>query len=141
MEPREFSQRNNFEHWLVLMDDFLELFIARFPQEERALLDFTPESLDIVEAWILRTYADMDEMLAPEEAQTVNCVACYVGETYCKHLGAKWDIRLDDPSFAFYGIPILVNSEDSTIDCPLTLVTASADRRNGQYLRTVLENL
>ncbi len=120
------------------MDDFLEEFEAEFREEDRERLDFSPESLDLVEAWILKTYTDMDAMLRPTESHRVNRVACYVGETFRKTLGGKWDIRLDDPSFAFHAMPLVTGANDP--ECPLTLVTAAADRRTGNYLRTVLQN-
>ena len=120
------------------MDDFLEEFIAQFPAEDRHHLDYSPSSLDVVEKWILKTYPDTDDMLVPSESERVNGVACYVGETFRKTLGGKWDIRLDDPKFAYYSMPILTGAYDA--ECPLCLVTASADRRTGDFLRTVLEN-
>lgn len=132
------ASRDDFECWLATMDDFLEEFLAEFPAAERARLDYSAESLDIVEAWILNTYPSSEAAAAPTESQRLNRVACYVGEVFRKKLGTKWDIRLDDPSYVFYGMPIIVGRRVD--DCPLTLVTAAANRRTGKYLRTVLEN-
>ncbi len=140
MDTQELTTRDDFEHWLASMDDFLEQFIAQFPREDQFRLDYSPSSLDIVEAWILKTYADTDAMLAKSESQAVNRAACYVGETYRKNRGGKWDIRLNDTSFVFNGVPILTDPQSTIPHCPLTLVTATADRRTGSYLRTVLEN-
>lgn len=138
MDSQDLTTRDDFEHWLASMDDCLEQFIAQFPPRDQHRLDYSPSSLDIVEAWILRVYADTDAMLARSEAQAVNRAACYVGETFRKVLGGKWDIRFDDPNFVYHAMPIITRANDP--ECPLTLVAAAADRRTGNYLRMVLEN-
>ncbi len=132
------ANRDEFEYWLASMDDFLEQFIAQFPEEDQLRLDYSPSSLDIVEAWILNSYPNTNAMLSLSESQAVNRAACYVGETFRKKMEGKWDIRLDDPIYAYYSMPIIIWEKDP--ECPLTLVTAAADRRTGSYLRTVLEN-
>ena len=139
VSPSMVSNRDDFEHWLISMDEFLEEFLTEFSKEEQNRLNYTLESLDIVEARILELYPNMKAMLVPSESQRVNLIACYVGETIRKNLGGKWDIRLKDPKFAFHGMPILIGPYDP--ECPLSLATASADRRTGIYLRTVLANL
>ncbi|VTR96976.1 hypothetical protein [Tuwongella immobilis] len=135
------SSRDDFEYWLSNMDDVLESFLAGQPEEIRRRLDFSGPSLDVVESIILRIYPDTDSMLEASQSQSVNALSCYVGETFRKTLGGKWDIRLDDPKFAFAGLPILVGGLNQAAPrCPLTLTTATADRRTGNYLRTILEN-
>lgn len=130
--------RSQFEDWKDFVPDFLQEFFSLFPHESRASLDFSPQSLDVVEASLLAWYPDTESMLLPSAGPTVNLLACYVGETFRKSLGGDWDICLDDPEYAFYGLPIIRGTRDT--ECPLTLVTASADRRTGTYMRDVLEN-
>lgn len=135
------SNRDDFEHWLANMDDVLESFIASQTADIRQQLDFGPESLDVVESIILQAYPNTDSMLEPDQCRYVNAFACYIGETFRKRLGGKWDIRLNDPKFAFAGLPILVGGTNQNVpECPLTLATATADRRSGNYLRTIFEN-
>ena len=136
------TTRDGFEYWLASLDDMLEVFLSRLPAEGRARLDFSPESLDVLEAWILTRYSATGAMLVSTERDVVNGLACYIGETYRKAVGGHWDICLDDTKSVFYGLPILVwNDGKPKSECPLTLATASANRRTGKYLRTVLQNL
>ncbi|WP_232103533.1 vWA domain-containing protein [Gimesia algae] len=132
------KSREEFEYWLASMDDFLEMFMSEFPEEEQCLLDYSPESLEVVEKWILSNYEDTRAALKISEIQRVNNAACYVGEVFRKSHGGKWSIRLDDPKFAFYALPVLTDGKKT--ECPLSLVTASTNRRTGTYLRMVLEN-
>lgn len=138
MTPQVMTTREDFEYWLASMDYFLEELIAQFPIDKQAHLNYSIESLDFIESWILPKYASSEEMLHPKESKQVNRIACYVGETYRKQLGGKWDIELNDTEFVFFGLPILKGEYDS--ECPLSLTTATANRRTGSYLRTVLVN-
>jgi hypothetical protein len=133
------TTRDDFESWLVDMDDALERFIDALPQEVAQRLDYTPGSLDALEKWILDRYESTQQMLAASQATTVDGLARYIGETFRKAIGGRWGIRLDDPKYVFYGLPEIVGYSDKpTSLCPISLATASADRRNGRYLSGVL---
>ena len=130
--------KTQFEAWREHIPIYLKEFFELFSADVVLLLNYSPGSLDIVEKWILEAYPDTEAMLVSNQSKRVNLLACYIGETFRKALGSEWDINLDDPDDAFYAMPILVT--DGDIECPLSLTTASADRRSGLYLRTVLEN-
>jgi hypothetical protein len=135
------KDKERFEFWLAEMDDALDRFIESLPAEIRMDMNFSENSLDAVEAWILRTFSGTEEMLSPSAKDSLDGAARYIGETFRNVLGGKWKIRLDDSSYAFHGLPQLTEfSPSSTPIAPHSLATASADRRTGQYLRTVLQN-
>lgn len=131
--------RDDFQYWLADMDDAIERFLGILPTALSQRLDSSPGSLDVLEAWILERYTSTQAMLAPSESRIVDGLARYVGETFRKAVGGRWEIRLDDPSYVFYGKPQLTGFwEDPTPVCPLPLVTACADRRSGKFLAGVL---
>ena len=134
------ERREGFEYWLADMDDALDRFFGTLPPDVKERLDFSPWSLDVIEAWVLQRYASTEEMLPQSESRAVDGLGRYIGETFRKALGGHWELRLDDPKYVFYGIPQLTGfCEKPTPTCPLCLGTASADRRTGRYLRGVLE--
>jgi hypothetical protein len=136
------TTRDDFEYWLMDMDDALERFFGILPLQTREKLDFSPSSLGALEAWILNKYPSIRAMLESDQSLLVDGAARYIGETFRKSLGGYWDIQLDDPKFAYFGVPILTGFEEKpTPVCPLTLATASADRKTGKYLSTILENI
>jgi len=133
------TTRDDFESWLVDMDDALERFFDALPGEVSERLDYSPTSLDVLEKWILDRYESTDQMLPSSEATTVDGLARYIGETFRKAIGGRWGIRLDDPKYVFYGLPEIIGYADKpTSLCPISLATASADRRAGKYLSGVL---
>lgn len=143
MSRKALTNRDDFEYWLMDMEDALDRFLSRLPSHIKKQLDFSPSSLDTLEAWILDIYPNTPAMLERDQSQIVDGAARYIGQTFRKAIGGRWDIELNNPEYAFFGVPILILTSaggKSTTDCPLTLATASADRRTGKYLRTVLEN-
>jgi hypothetical protein len=141
MERKPLTNREDFEFWLFDMDDALERFLAALPPSVRTQLDGSPQSLDALEGWILERYPSTEAMLKPDQSRIVDGAARYIGETYRRVIGGRWDIQFHDPKMAFFATPILTDYEErSTPMSPLALATASADRRTGNFLRTVLEN-
>ena len=135
------KRKEDFEYWLFEMDNALDRFLHGIDEPTRCQLDFSPGSLNAREAWVLERYASPDDLMKPEAKQVLDCVARYIGETYRKQLGGRWQIRLDDPKYAFFGLPELTGfSERPTPISPHSLATAMVDRRNGTYVRTILEN-
>ena len=127
-----------FQDWLAHMDEALARFLARLPAEVTDRLDGSPDSLGALEAWLLERYPTMVSILADEERLHLDGAARYVGEVFRKELGGHWRIRLNDPKYAFHGIPELwFLEEKDTPVAPITLVTASLDRRTGEYISLV----
>lgn len=137
----EMSDRawESFQYWLADMDSALERFLEQLPPAIVPQLDFSPESLDSLEAWILARFPSTQAMLSPTESRVVDGLARYIGETFRKAIGGKWEIRLDDPKYVFHGRPQLTGfSERPTPVAPISLATAAADRRTGTFLGSVL---
>ncbi|TLV00041.1 hypothetical protein [Dyadobacter luticola] len=133
--------RDHFECWLIEMDDALDSFIASFPESIRQGLNFSVESLDSLEEWLLNRYDNLSETKVKEEAMIIDGLARYVGETFRKALGGKWTIELDNPVYAYYRIPTLAGlGGRNLVACPAALVTTAVDRRRGDFWRTVLTN-
>lgn len=134
--------RDDFEYWLADMDDALDRFLERLPAQMRQQLDYTAASLDTLESWVLTTYPSTQAMVERDQAQIVDGAARYIGETFRRAVGGRWDIDLKNRKNVFFGVPILTGFEERpTPVSPLALATASADRRTGTFLRTVLENI
>lgn len=129
-----------FEHWLAHMDDALAQFFARLPPELKAALDFAPASLDRLEAFLLERYPSVQAIKADPEPY-LDGAARYVGEVFQRSLGGRWRMRMDDPKYVYAGLPELTFSPTrDTPVCPITLVSASLDRRTGAFISGVFHN-
>ncbi|TWB22779.1 hypothetical protein FBZ89_103409 [Nitrospirillum amazonense] len=132
---------DQFQVWLMDMEDAIGRFLQSIPTETAARLDYSPESLDVIERHALGTYATIDDIKKRSEAKTIDGMARYVGQVFRKHFGGSWIIDVSDRKNTFHGLPQLSGMKGQrTASCPLTLVTASTDRRTGRFIRTVFEN-
>ncbi len=129
---------DEFEYWRFHFEDVMQEFEAFVPEALAAKLDRSVESLDALEAWLLEKYDSPEAILTLDQRGVLDGASRYVGETYAAHIGGKWQIDVEDTDDAFYGLPVIAYLGGS--DCPLSLVTASLDRRTGTYLSNILRN-
>jgi hypothetical protein len=133
-------EQDLFENWLAHMDDALDAFMRLLPAELRPALDYSPVSLDRLEAFLLERYPSVAAIKADPEPY-LDGASRYAGEVFRRTLAGHWRISLDDPRYVYYGLPELTfRPEKDTPICPITLVGASLHRRTGVFLSTVLAN-
>jgi hypothetical protein len=133
------TSRDDFDMWVFHMDDALTEFFDRLPAELRQHLDYSPESLDVLEAWLLEHYSGPQALMVPTESTMLDGVARYIGETFRRTAGGHWTIDLEDQKNAYFGLPVLTGYRAPI--APISLATAATHRRTGKYLRSVLENV
>lgn len=127
-----------FQCWLEDMPDSLIRFKKSMPTAIVDKLDFSLESLDVIEKHLLDNYQHYKELKA-RPSHVLDGYAVYVGETFRKELQHvkpnQWELMLDEEN-VFYNLPVI--NIDGYIGCPITLVTACISRKRGNYLSTIL---
>lgn len=132
--------RDNFENWLIFMEEGLRQFYAHLPIELAEQLDFTPESLPVLEAWLLAKYPSAQAALDPGHANIMDGIARYIGETFRQNLGGQWDIELGNPNQPFAGVPVITgfDGEISPV-CPLAVAAVVPNERTGVVLSSLMQ--
>jgi len=135
------QKRDEFQQWLFDMDNALEEFINIFKKDENINLDFSPNSLDKVEKWILNNFDSKEDLLKSKNKYLLNMIAVYIGETFRKNIGGKWKLDIDNEKSAYFNLPILTDSPKiNSPVAPHTLATACISREKGNYISTILNN-
>lgn len=124
------SKQDDFEVWLIEMDAALERFLPTVEKKMNAKLDYSIDSLKILENWIKSNYQTIDE-IKKETAHLDGC-ARYVGEVIRKQLNGKWTIDLEDDKNVFYRLPVVEGR--GYHDCPLRLITTSIVRAKDDFI-------
>jgi hypothetical protein len=128
------NEDDEFEFWLIEMDDALEEFLRTLPESMRTKMGYTRESLNLLEAWILDKFASPEQLLEDSNAHVLDGLARYVGETLRRAIGGRWRLGT-----APLRVPELYGPELSeTPVLPHSLIGAAVDRRTGQYLSGIL---
>ena len=68
------------------MHDALEHMKKSLPKNISEKLNYSVESLDILEQWILEQYLTVNDIIPQKEAHTVDGYARYVGETFRRQM-------------------------------------------------------
>jgi hypothetical protein len=83
------EQNDQFQLWLMDMEDSLERFRQALPLVDRCRLDYSAESLDFVEALALSTCPGVRVARASNESKRIDQFAGHVGEVFRKNLGGS----------------------------------------------------
>ena len=128
--------REEFQTWLARD---LE---AREELEALAGVELAPDeaSLDILEDFLLKRFKSPDDALRLGEREVLDAAARHIGLVMVLSIdGSKWAIDLDDADSVYYRLPV-IRMRDGVEECPLSLATASLDRRIGHYVRPIVES-
>lgn len=136
------GQHDDFEYWLIGMDEALETFLNSVPKGNARAFDFTIGSLPALEQLVLSSYPSTDALLQTDGSKFLDGAARYLGETVRRSAGGTWSIELANAQDAFFGLPQVRGfGNGKSALCPASLITACADRRSGVYLETVVSNV
>lgn len=82
--------QEDFQEQIFQIGFKMDYFTREFAEKEGLNLDYSMQSLDDLEAWILAHYEDHHALIA--DRKMLNYLTVYIGETFRKHLGGKWFI-------------------------------------------------
>jgi hypothetical protein len=131
---------DDFRSWAIFIDDYINNFIGVLSLEDQQKLDYSPQSLDIVEVWLLNKFPGLAAFFETEEDGLFDGIVCYVGEVFRINLDGKWMINLDDPNAEHYQLPVIKKFTDPSIPIisPLHLITNALEKRAGWYMQITL---
>ena len=133
--------KENFDDWIFFLSDKLDYFTGEFAREQGLTLDYTPESLDALEHWLLGKYEKSMDLVEDKEPygydyRLADLCGIYVGEVYRRQLGGTWYMILDQPKNAYYKLPSL-RYETRTgpyYICPVTFWPQPASRESAAII-------
>lgn len=127
-----------FQLWLAKEVEVREEFRSVLPSDMQDQLDLEPESLAVLETFLLDRYSSIDAAMRINERPVVDAAARHVGLVMILNIdGAEWAIDLENADSVYFKLPI-IRFVDEDEECPLSMVTTSLDRRTGTFLRDLV---
>jgi hypothetical protein len=135
------SRKNDFEGWITFIPDEVIKLKKMLPKEVSEKLDFSEESLDVIEKYLLQNYSN-ENFIREENKILLDRLARYVGSAFRRSLpNAYWDIELDDKNDVFFTLPVIkVKGAQLAPFSPHILITTLLARKRGNFLSTILGN-
>ena len=132
--------QDDFEDWIILIDFTTDYFTGEFAKEQNLNLDYSIESLDEIEGWILANYKEIKDLIA--DSKMLDYLTIYIGETFRKYIGGNWYIDLKNKKNAYYSMPVLTDPsyKYEPYTATMTFATACIARQKGNYISTILRN-
>ncbi len=132
--------RDIFDGWLTFMDNYIEDFKSQLPKQVSEKMDYSSDSLDVVESWILGQYSTPELLFAEKQNTPINGIICYVGETFRINLSGIWQLHSEELDHPFNGLPIVEGFSNTPLSiCPSNLIAETIQRRVGWYMRATLK--
>jgi hypothetical protein len=125
--------RDDFEFWLCDMSDRLDWLMQQIPPEIERRLDYSAHSLNSLEEWMLQRYSTASDITKESEKPILDALSVYVGECIRLEYGGVWNINLSNTRDVFFGLPV-VQKANNWVECPVSLVASTVDRRVKGYL-------
>src|SRR5262249_5598828 len=126
----------SFQAWMDGMKIAISKLCALVGPEVASRLNFEVDSLDVLEAWLLRTFFDYQDLLLVENATAYDGAARYFGEVLRRTVGGEWTISLENKRWFNYGYPGIDRAPHSI---PHYCITATIDRQQGDYLSSIVK--
>lgn len=99
---------DNFIEWTTFTEDRISQWKKDIPNEVSSKLDWSPESLLVVEEYLLDNYV-LEDQQDIEKRSALDAIVSYVGDLIRKNIPETiWKIELEDETNIFYNLPYLV---------------------------------
>lgn len=131
--------KESFEDWLKEIPAKLQIITGDFAQKNKLKLDYSIDSLDELEKWILKQYDVATDLR--EEEDVLDLLALYVGETHIKHTGGKWYVDVEnDKSVYFQKLGVQYEEEgEKSFRSARALCTSCISRKRGNLISQTLK--
>jgi len=134
------KRKENFEVWLFTMSDVLEEFIESFLNETNHELDYSSNSLILLEKYIHKNFSVISELNSEDNKFKYDVLTRYLGETIRKNIGGIWKLDIENEKSAYYKLPVLIDDiEKPTPICPHKLISACIIRKKEDFLYRILD--
>ena len=130
------GKEDNYVWWLNIMPDEMPR-LNILPKEVRDQLDYSLDSLDVIEKYIADNYSS-EEIRDWRNKYACDIFVRYIGETFRRNFPELyWYFESVDERSEYYGIPVLCTLEKNLPPLtPTVWVTMLIQRRDGNFLRS-----
>ena len=129
----------SFQYWLANTDEALGRFFEMIPAQLKHQLNYSEASLKPFETDLLTNVPDVETLLSEENLPRLDGTVAYLGETFRKLAGGKWELSDNEPGMLYHNLPV-VNGVglSKTVICPHFLVKAAVKNRRGDKFAKLL---
>lgn len=132
------QKEEDFMMWITFLPDRVIEFKQKLPPETSQLLDESPDSLEVIETYIINNY-NLDSFQSSNNNEFVVGFISYIGEVFQKNLpNAKWTINLDNEDDIIYKHPA-IRSDKFAPFSPFELLLPMFHYKRGNLVKSIFD--
>jgi hypothetical protein len=137
------KNQKELDEWIAQEDAELELFLKELPQSVSSKLDYSIDSLDVLEAWLLGLYASSEAAAKHKDTLIFDRAGRYIAKVtrFVATEECCWYSNFKDADNFVYFRPALIGGGVNVSLVPAYRITTACDRRTGIFLSTVTRNI
>ena len=130
----------NFQTWVTFIDDRVNDWKKKLPENIAKQFDWSLKSLDEIEQYILSNYT-RENVLLQENKEAIDAMASYIGETFRLNLpNARWNLELDDKRNIDFNVPTVVTIPQAGAPInPFPMILLILNDKSGSILKEIFE--
>ena len=127
---------NNEQEWLDDIPTRIQYIMEKFPESIKTKLDYTNESLNKLEDYLIRNFTTEEVM---KDDYFLECLATYFGESYIKLIqGSIWKLETDIKDVNYNKMYFCVPNTIAWGE-PCYAIIVALRRKTGNYLQSFIE--
>lgn len=96
-----------FQAWVEMMPERIDSWLSELPEEKRSFFDYSIESLDRVEDYLISRFT-LEDLKDQSRKFEFDAVVCYTLKVFEKHwTRSEFRIELEDKSNILYKVPAI----------------------------------
>lgn len=135
------EKRANFEAWIQTLETRLAKWFSMIDPQFAATLDFSPESLDEVEKYLVEKY-DLKDLKNPKNKTEIDAAASYILKVFSLNWSnPRYVIELDDEKNILFNRPaIITQPQIGMAFSPYQILPSTINLKRIGGMRKVLES-
>ncbi|EGV43084.1 hypothetical protein BZARG_3069 [Bizionia argentinensis JUB59] len=126
-------KKENFIEWTTFIEDRVNNWTLNAPKKLVDVLDYSPESLKVIEKYILENYT-RETLGKPENKSTIDAIISYYSEVFMRNLpNSIWHIELEDENSVDFNLPC-IKTPIGTLVNPYYLIKRVMAKNKGTFL-------
>ena len=132
-ETEQNIKKENFIEWTTFIEDRVNNWTLNAPKKLVDALDYSPESLKVIEQYILEKYTK-ETLGKPENKTAIDAIISYYSEVFMRNFpNSIWHIELEDENSVDFNLPC-IKTPIGTLVNPYYLIKRVMAKNKGTFL-------
>ncbi len=135
--------QEDFDAWVADMESELDQLMEQLPEEVADQLDYSPQSLIVLEALLLDVFETPEGLMSHSDGLLLDRLSRYLGQSLIDAADGEggWGINLDRPEVEPYQVPVVQVGVAGVVYTPATQLLEAVVKGDGEVLSRLVDQI